>query len=76
MNKIVYKIVAKWVEPTYYDYDTNERLYDEYQSSPERLWVVSYDPEEKEIVEWLKEFSLLDEQQARDYIKQLEENNN
>lgn len=54
--KIKYKVVEEWSAPTYYDYDTNEELYDECDSSCQRLWVVSYDEDEHEIVEWLEEY--------------------
>lgn len=68
-----YKIVTEWAAPTYYDYDTNEELYDECQGNPQRLWVVSYDEENKEIIDWLMDFMLHEEDKARDYIKQLKE---
>lgn len=68
---IVYKIVVEWAAPTYYDYENNTELYDECDASPQRLWVVSYDPDEKEIVEWLEEFYTGDVQKAKDYIEKL-----
>lgn len=71
MSKITYKIVAEWAAPTYYDLDTNAELYDECDSSCQRLWVVSYDEENKEIIEWLEDFMLHEKDKARDYIKQL-----
>lgn len=66
-----YKIVSEWACPTYYDYKTNEMLYDECDASAQRLWVVSYDPEAKEIVEWLEDFTLAEEDKANDYIEKL-----
>lgn len=70
--KLIYKLVSEWASPTYYDYKTNEMLYDECDSSAQRLWVVSYDPEEHEIIEWLQDFTLAEEDKANEYIKKLE----
>lgn len=73
MTHTTYKVVEEWAAPTFYDIDTNEELYDECDSSCQRLWVVSYDEENKEIIEWLMDFMLHEEDKARDYIKELEE---
>lgn len=70
--KLIYKLVSEWGSPTYYDYETNEMLYDACYRSAQRLWVVSYDPEEHEIIEWLQDFTLAEEDKANDYIKKLE----
>lgn len=67
-----YRIVSEYSAPTFYDIDTNEELYDECQADNQRLWVVSYDEENKEIIEWLMDFMLHEEDKARDYIKELE----
>lgn len=69
---IKYRLAIEHSAPTYYDYDTNEELFDECQSSPQRLWVVSYDTEEDEVVEWIKDFLIGEEDRAREYIKKLE----
>ena len=66
-----YKIVYEYSAPTFYDIETNEELYDECQASNQRLWVVSYDTENKEIVDWLMDFMLHEEDKANDYIKGL-----
>lgn len=68
-----YRIVSEYSAPTFYDIDTNEDLYDECQASNQRLWVVSYDEENKEIIDWLMDFMLHEEDKARDYIKELNE---
>lgn len=67
-----YRIVSEYSAPTFYDIDTNEELYDECQAYNQRLWVVSYDEENKEIIDWLMDFMLHEEDKARDYIKELE----
>lgn len=71
-----YRIVSEWACPTYYDYKTNETLYDECSSSAQRLWVVSYDTENKEIIEWLQDFTLAEEDKANDYIEKLKGDSN
>lgn len=69
---IKYRLAIEYSAPTYYDYDTDEELYDECQSSPQRLWVVSYDTEANEVVEWITDFLIGEEDKAREYIKGLE----
>lgn len=69
--KSIYKIVSEWACPTYYDHETNEMLYDGCDASVQRLWVVSYDPEEHEIIEWLQDFTLAEEDKANEYIEKL-----
>lgn len=66
-NNIIYKVVSEWSAPTYYDVDTNEVLYDECDASVRAYWVVSYDTEAHEIVEWLECFydEELEEAKAR-----------
>ena len=66
-----YRIVYEYSAPTFYDIKTNEELYDECQASNQRLWVVSYDTENKEIVDWLMDFMLHEEDKANDYIEEL-----
>ena len=70
---IEYKVVEEWSAPTYYELDTRKELYDECDASVQRLWVVSYDTEEKEIIEWLEEYSLLCEDEAKARAKELNE---
>lgn len=70
--RTVYKIVVEWAAPTFYDYKTNEELFDECDSSQQRLWVVSYDTEAKEIIDWIEDFRLSEEDKALEFIKGLE----
>lgn len=70
-QKIEYKIVYEYSAPTFYDIKTNEELYDECEASNQRLWVVSYDPENKEVIDWLMDFMLHEEDKANDYIEEL-----
>ena len=66
-----YRIVAEYSAPTFYDIKTGEELYDECDASNQRLWVVSYDTENKEIIDWLQDFKLYEEDKANEYIKEL-----
>lgn len=66
-----YRLVYEYSAPTFYDVDTDEELFDECQGNNQRFWVVSYDTENKEIVDWLMDFMLHEEDKARDYIKEL-----
>ena len=66
-----YRLVYEYSAPTFYDADTNEELFDECQGNNQRFWVVSYDTKEKEIVDWLMDFMLHEEDKAREYIKEL-----
>lgn len=72
---IKYRLAIEYSAPTYYDYDTNEELYDECQSNQQRLWVVSYDTETNEVEEWIRDFLIGEEDKAREYIKKLEKEN-
>lgn len=71
MNNIIYKVVSEWAAPTFYDIDTNEELFDECDASIQALWVVSYDPKEHEIIEWLERFYANEEAEARARAKEL-----
>ena len=71
-----YRLVYEYSAPTFYDVDTDEELFDECQANNQRFWVVSYDTENKEIVDWLMDFMLHEEDKARDYIKELKGENN
>lgn len=70
-NNIIYKVVSEWAAPTYYDIDTNEELFDECDASVQALWVVSYDPEEHEIIEWLERFYANEEDEAKARAEEL-----
>ena len=69
--KITYKVVSEWSAPTYYDIDTNERLWDECDASEQCLWIVSYDEDTNEIEEWLERFYVGEEEEARARAKEL-----
>lgn len=71
MTHTKYILVDEWSAPTYYEHNTSNELYDECNSSIQRLWVVSYDEDEKEIIEWLQDFTLAQEDEALAYIKAL-----
>ena len=68
---IKYKVVSEWAAPTYYDIDTNEELYDECDASVQALWVVSYDEDEHEIIEWLERFDTYEDSKAVDLANEL-----
>lgn len=70
---IRYRVVEMWSAPTYYDYDTGKELYDECDSSCQQLWVVSYDDDEHEIVDWLEEYAVSDIKIAKARAKELNE---
>lgn len=76
MTHTTYRVVEEWSAPTYYDYDTREELYDECDSSCQRLWVVSYDEDEHEIIEWLEEYYIGDIKIAKARAKELNEKGN
>ena len=69
--KIEYRLVYEYSAPTFYDADTEKELFDECQASPQRYWVVSYDTENDEIIDWLMDFMLHEEDKARAYIEGL-----
>lgn len=69
--KITYKVVSEWSAPTYYDIDTNKKLCDECDASEQCLWIVSYDEDDDEIVEWLERFYVGEEEQARSRAEEL-----
>ena len=51
-----YKVAYEYSAPDYYDNETGEKLYESCDASTQCYWVVSYDPEEKEIIEWIERF--------------------
>lgn len=67
-----YRIVSEYSAPVFYDIYTNEELYDECCASNQRLWVVSYDTKQGEIIDWIMDFMLHEEDKARDYIEDLQ----
>lgn len=69
--KIQYRVVSEWAAPTYYDIDTNEELFDECDASIQALWVVSYDEDEHEIIEWLERFYANEEEEAKARAEEL-----
>lgn len=71
MTKIIYKVVEEWSAPTYQDIDTQKVLYDECNASVQALWVISYDTEEHEIIEWLERFYPNEEEEAKARAKEL-----
>lgn len=75
MNNIIYKVVSEWSAPTYYDLDTNKELYDECDASIQALWVVSYDEDEHEIIEWLERFYPNEEEEAKARAEELNKEN-
>lgn len=68
-----YLLVDEWSAPTYCLHNTDTELYDECDASIQALWVVSYDEEEHEIVEWLERFYIDEEDEARARAKELNE---
>ena len=61
-----YRVVEEFSAPDYYDEETGEKLYESCDGSLQCYWVVSYDPQEKEIVEWIERFD--NPSDARKYI--------
>ena len=72
---IQYRLAYEYSSPSYYDIDTEETLWQSCDYSKQCLWVVSWDTQEKEIIEWLEQFNLAQEDEARAYIRALEKNN-
>lgn len=70
---VEYRIVEEWAAPDYVDIKTHKNLYDSCDCSVQCLWVVSYDTEEHEIIEWLERFELSEEDKANDYIANLKD---
>lgn len=70
---IIYKVVEEWAAPTFYELGTRKELYDECDSSIQALWVVSYDADENEIVEWLERFYANEADEALARAKELNE---
>lgn len=66
-----YKVVEEWGIMSYVDVETQETIYVEGECHLQSYWVVTYDPEEKELMEWIKTFST--EEEAQEYKKKLED---
>lgn len=60
-----FKVVKELSCPDYVDYDTGKTLYSECDASVQCLWVVSFDPEEQEIMEWIERFEICEDKEAR-----------
>lgn len=61
-----YKIVEEFSAPTYYDVETGEKLWESCDESSQGYWVISYNPEEEEIEEWIEVFPTIAD--AKQYI--------
>lgn len=72
-GNIIYKVVEEWAAPTYIELGTNKELYDECQASIQALWVISYDTNENEVVDWLERFYAHEEDEALARAKELNE---
>lgn len=70
MNKLEYRIVSEVSAPRFYDIDTNELLGEECDDDVQAYWVVSYNPEERYIEEWIDRF--YDVELARDFKNKME----
>lgn len=70
---IIYKVAEEWAAPTFYELGTRKELYDECDQSIQALWVISYDTEENEVVEWLERFYPDEEEEALARAKELNE---
>jgi hypothetical protein len=70
---IIYKVAEEWAAPTFYELGTRKELYDECDQSIQALWVISYDTEEDEVVEWLERFYPGEEEEALARAKELNE---
>lgn len=69
-NKLEYRIVSEVSAPSYYDTTTNELLGEESDEEVQAYWVVTYNPKEKYIEEWIDRF--YDEDQAIEVKNQIE----
>lgn len=70
---IVYKLTDEWASPTYYEHNSDKQVYDECDASIQAYWVISYDIESDEVVEWLERYTLDQEDDALARIKELNE---
>lgn len=66
-----YKIVAEYSAPTFYDIKNGEELYDECDAQVQAYWVISYDTESDEVVEWLERYTLDQEDDALARVEEL-----
>lgn len=73
MTHTKYLVVDEWSAPTYCKHNTSDELYDECDASIQALWVVSYDEDEHEIIEWLERFYANEEEEAEARAKELNE---
>lgn len=63
------KIVEAWGTMTYVDATTHDELYVESDSHLQDYWVVEYNPEKKEIIDWVRKFQ--SEEAAKAYMENL-----
>ncbi len=70
---IEYIVAEEWSAPTFYKHNgaLGEVLYDECESSLQALWVVSYDPETHEIIDWIERFYGDEDDEAEARAKEL-----
>lgn len=67
---MIYKVVEEWSSPTYIDHETGNVLYETTDAERQCYWVVTYDLNEHEIIEWVEQFPSVE--LAKDYIKKNE----
>lgn len=70
-DKIIFKVVEAWGAMTYVDPDTSKPLYEETEDMCQCYWLVRYDTDLKEIVEWVELFPT--KEQAEEYKRKLDE---
>jgi len=70
---VEYRVVEEWSAPTYCEHHGKRVLYDECDATIQALWVVSYDTEEQEIIEWLERFYADEDDEAEARAKELNE---
>ena len=70
MSKLQYKVVSEVSAPKFYDIETGEILGQECDDDVQAYWVVSYDPEQHLIKEWIDRF--YDDERAKDFQLHLE----
>lgn len=66
-----YKLIYEVAAPKYYDYKSDKLLCQE-DYSTQAFWVVSWDDENCEVVEWIERFYAVDYKKAEAFLKELE----
>lgn len=64
MTHIKYMVVDEFSTPSYFVHNTDELLYDSCDANVQTLWLVGYDEEEKEIIEWVERYRIYDDDKA------------